>query len=114
VNRFGVTLLWILAALLAFFIIAPRLLVLRDEPPRASAAKAQIEQLMTALHTFHCDVGAYPTEEQGLQALRPYLQKEVPLDPWGHPYQYSLVNGRPRIVSRGVGSPDGAISSDGR
>jgi general secretion pathway protein G len=45
------------------------------------------------------DTGVFPATEQGLNALRvrpegltqwsgPYLPQDVPLDPWGHPYQY--------------------------
>lgn len=67
----------------------------------AGAAKAQIEALAKALDTYRLDVGAYPKTESGLQALMvrpvgesrwqgPYLQKEVPMDPWGHPYIYRL------------------------
>jgi general secretion pathway protein G len=66
---------------------------------KQKAAKAQIALLETALDTYRLDVGKYPTTNQGLQALRvkpdgvenwdgPYLPKEVPLDPWGHPYEY--------------------------
>jgi general secretion pathway protein G len=55
----------------------------------------------TALDTYRLDVGRYPTTDQGLEALRvqphdvtkwdgPYLPKDVPLDPWGNPYQYNL------------------------
>jgi general secretion pathway protein G len=66
---------------------------------KQKAAKAQISLLETALDTFRLDVGKYPTSSQGLQALRvnpggverwdgPYLPKDVPLDPWGHPYEY--------------------------
>jgi general secretion pathway protein G len=62
-------------------------------------ARAQIEQLGKALDTYRIDVGAYPTSEQGLQALvakpdgvdrwqGPYLQKQVPGDPWGRAYRY--------------------------
>jgi general secretion pathway protein G len=62
-------------------------------------AKAQLAGLEKALDTFRLDVGRYPTTEEGLAALvnkpgtvtqwnGPYLKKEVPLDPWGHPYQY--------------------------
>lgn len=65
-----------------------------------TAARAQIEQFGKALDTYRLDVGAYPTSEQGLQALLakpdgvdrwqgPYLSKQqVPNDPWGHPYRY--------------------------
>jgi general secretion pathway protein G len=62
-------------------------------------ARAQIEQLGKALDTYRLDVGSYPTSEQGLQALiakpdgvdrwaGPYLQKQVPADPWGRAYRY--------------------------
>jgi general secretion pathway protein G len=63
-------------------------------------ARAQIEAFSKALDAYRLDVGRYPTTEEGLQALvtkpasarsrwsGPYLQKAVPSDPWGRPYQY--------------------------
>ncbi|ADQ84055.1 type II secretion system major pseudopilin GspG [Methylovorus sp. MP688] len=62
-------------------------------------AKAQIDALGKALDQYRLDTGHYPTTEQGLAALNsapsdepkwqgPYLQKTVPNDPWGKPYQY--------------------------
>lgn len=62
-------------------------------------AKAQIEAFDKALDTYRLNVGRYPTTEEGLAALLvkpatatdwngPYLKKDVPLDPWGHPYLY--------------------------
>jgi general secretion pathway protein G len=62
-------------------------------------ARAQIEQLGKALDTYRLDVGVYPTTDQGLNALvakpdgvdrwqGPYLQKQVPGDPWGRAYKY--------------------------
>lgn len=64
-----------------------------------AAARAQIEALAKALDTFRLDTGHYPSAAQGLAALRvrpagetkwngPYLQKDVPPDPWGKPYIY--------------------------
>jgi len=64
-----------------------------------SVAKMQIESLGKALDAYRLDTGHYPTTEQGLQALMtrpgdepkwrgPYLQKSVPLDPWGRAYVY--------------------------
>ncbi|HMF28638.1 MAG TPA: type II secretion system major pseudopilin GspG, partial [Candidatus Cybelea sp.] len=61
--------------------------------------QAQIAAFEKALDTYRLDVGHYPTTEQGLTALvarpqnepkwnGPYLQKAVPLDPWGKAYQY--------------------------
>ena len=66
-----------------------------------TTAKAQIEALVRALDAYRLDMGNYPDSAQGLQALvvrpadaakwnGPYLQKDVPLDPWGHPYLYKF------------------------
>ena len=63
------------------------------------AAKSQISQFESSLDQFKLDVGRYPTNDEGLQALRtkpseaanwdgPYLQKDVPMDPWGRAYVY--------------------------
>ncbi|GLZ88263.1 type II secretion system protein GspG [Metapseudomonas resinovorans] len=62
-------------------------------------ARAQIEGLVKALDIYRLEVGHYPSTEQGLTALvsapsdeprwgGPYLQKEVPQDPWGRAYVY--------------------------
>lgn len=61
--------------------------------------KAQIVGLEKALQQYRLDVGRYPTTEQGLAALMtkpanvnkwagPYLEKNVPTDPWGRPYVF--------------------------
>ena len=69
---------------------------------KIQAARSQIELFGMALDAYRLDNDAYPTTEQGLQALRslptaeplpqrwrgPYLRKELPLDPWGHAYVY--------------------------
>jgi len=66
-----------------------------------TVAKAQLEGLSKAVDTFRIDVGRYPGADEGLRVLMvkpenasgwngPYLKKEVPLDPWGHPYVYKL------------------------
>ena len=63
------------------------------------AAQAQVAAFQKALDTYRLEVGRYPSSEQGLNALvtrpsnepkwgGPYLQKSVPLDPWGNAYQY--------------------------
>jgi general secretion pathway protein G len=63
------------------------------------AAQAQVAALRSALDTYRLDMGGYPSTEQGLAPLLsrpangakwngPYLQRAVPLDPWGKPYQY--------------------------
>ena len=67
---------------------------------QVKAARAQIEEIGKAIDQYRIDVGHPPTTEQGLAALNaqppgeqnwagPYLQKNVPLDPWGSPYVYA-------------------------
>jgi general secretion pathway protein G len=66
------------------------------------AAKAQIDALTKALGTYRIDTGKFPSTEQGLNVLTvkpaaesrwagPYLQKALPNDPWGRPYQYTKL-----------------------
>ena len=90
---------------------------------RPVAARMQIAAWMTALDAYKADVGNFPSDSEGLTALRtnpgvarwngPYLRSEVPKDPWGAPYQYSIVAGQPRVLSLG-GSARGVrpISSE--
>lgn len=92
----------------------------QEEKAKLKAARAQIELLATALDTFRLDVGRYPTSEEGLQALRqkpgglerwdgPYLKKDIPLDPWGKPYNYKSPgdHGPYDIISYGADSVPG-------
>ena len=63
-------------------------------------ARIEMKSMSTALDLFLLDVGRYPTQQEGLQALvanpgglqswhGPYLKTTVlPNDPWGRPYQY--------------------------
>ena len=64
-------------------------------------AKAQINSLRKALDIYRLDNGKYPDQQEGLNALLvppqgntkwhgPYLQKDIPNDPWEHPYIYRI------------------------
>jgi general secretion pathway protein G len=79
-------------------LVAPRFF---DQVSKSNTkiARAQIDSLEKALDQYRLDVGAYPTTEQGLDALNakpqnlekwagPYLKKAVPPDPWGQRYLY--------------------------
>lgn len=86
-------------------------------------AKAQIESFHRALASYRLDVGAFPTTEEGLNALvvkpaaapaakwsGPYLSKAIPLDPWGRAYIYRFPSGKGDydIISYGKdGQPGG-------
>lgn len=71
----------------------------RSEQARIAVAQADIDlNIATALKLYDVDNGAFPTTEEGLDALLeapgsaknwkgPYLEKK-PLDPWGNVYQY--------------------------
>ena len=87
-----------------------------------TVAKVQIEALGKALDTFRVDVGRYPSTEEGLSALvqkpgsitgwnGPYMTKDIPMDPWGHPYQLRSPGASTdiEIISYGKdGQPGGA------
>jgi general secretion pathway protein G len=90
--------LFILGLLAA--LVAPRLMG-RVGKAKQKSAQAQMQMLSTALDLFHLDIGRYPTEEEGLKALYrkpetssswagPYLNKDVPKDPWGRDYAYKF------------------------
>jgi len=79
-------------------IVAPKLMGHLSRSER-TAAKAQIDALDKALEAYRIDMDRYPSTSEGLAALRrsplgdarwrgPYLKADVPLDPWGTPYQY--------------------------
>ena len=82
-------------------VVAPTVLNRADEA-RVGKVLADFKNIETALKIYRLDNFAYPTTEQGLEALveastldpEPrnfkeggYLE-EVPLDPWGRPYLY--------------------------
>lgn len=99
----GFTLLELLVVILIIGlltgIVAPRFLnqIGRSE---VTTAKAQIDAFDKALQAYRIDMGRFPSTSEGLQALLtppsneprwrgPYLKGNVPLDPWGMPYNYT-------------------------
>ena len=112
----------VIIGLLAGF-VAPRYFA-QVGKSRVKAAHAQIDALDKALEQFRLDVGRLPTSEEGLAALNaapsgisnwegPYLKKDVPIDPWGHPYVYKYPGDHgddPYLISYGA---DGAPGGDG-
>ncbi len=51
-------------------------------------AQAQIELLGQALDLYRLETHKYPTSDVGLNAIKPYLKKNIPKDPWGNDYVY--------------------------
>lgn len=92
----------------------------RINPAKQSVARAQIENFMTALDSYFLDSGKFPTQQQGLAALRvrqegdskwngPYLKKDIPSDPWGNPFVYRTPgrNGGYEVISYGADGKEG-------
>lgn len=50
--------------------------------------QVQIELLGQALDLYRLEKHKYPGSDEGLQAIRTYLKKDVPKDPWGNDYVY--------------------------
>lgn len=97
-------------------LVGPRVLNYLSEL-RVKTAKLQIEGFNSALDLFYMDTGRYPSSSEGLEALAqrpsdvevwngPYIKgSRVPLDPWGHPYQYHASGDRlPPYVIVSLGS----------
>src|SRR4051812_16436326 len=88
---------------------------------QSDTAKAQISSLDGLIQQYALDIGSFPTTDQGLNALNqapgdlrnpakwrgPYSNKEIPDDPWGHPYQYELTGDQFRIWSYGPDRQNG-------
>lgn len=126
-KRRGFTLIELMVVILILAILAalivPRVVGRTGEAKRAKAA-SDIATLNAALQQFHIHNDRYPTNEEGLQALRqapqdapnwrgPYLDKPLPPDPWGFDYVYTTPgpNGQDYIVeSYGA---DGQPGGDG-
>ncbi len=84
-------------------LIVPRIMGALDrESPRI--ALIQVKSLRGSVENLRLDIGRYPSAQEGLSLLvakpsdaaisarwrGPYLETDqVPLDPWGKPYQYS-------------------------
>lgn len=123
----GFTLIEILIALVLLGLLAtiayPQVIKFLEK--KADIAKVQIESLKSGLDFYRLDVGRYPTQEEGLNALvvapanqprwnGPYLKtRQIPLDPWGRAYVYripSRVGQAYDLLSLGA---DGVEGGDG-
>lgn len=125
----GFTLLELLVVILIIGlltgIVAPRFMsqISRSE---TTAARAQIDAFDKAIQAFRIDMGRYPSDAEGLRALvtpvgsdarwrGPYLKDNVPLDPWGSPYQYRFPSSRSKdfdLVSLGRDKAAGGSGDD--
>lgn len=72
-------------------------------------AQAQIEMLGQALDLYRLENHKYPTTEEGLEAIKNYLKKNLPKDPWGNEYVYSAPgnHGDYDLISYGADKTEG-------
>lgn len=87
-------------------------------------AKLQVKELTLALDLFQLDVGRFPTDQEGLEALLkapggaanwrgPYLKTEAAImDPWGREFRYASTGESPGYAIGSYGA-DGAPGGDG-
>lgn len=92
---------------------------------RAKTAQLQLNNIASGVEMFRSDVGRYPTESEGLQALLspgaeiegwtgPYIKEAQALtDPWGGQVTYKLVDAGRGFVVTSLGA-DGAANGTGR
>jgi general secretion pathway protein G len=131
-RQAGFTLLEILVVLTIIALVAafvgPRLMAQLDRS-KVTAAKVQIRSLTSSLETMRLDLGRYPTDREGLALLveapaaatedgalwqGPYLETDVPQDPWGRPYVYrapATAEGRPLVISLGADGVEGGTGN---
>ncbi|GIL41789.1 type II secretion system major pseudopilin GspG [Roseiterribacter gracilis] len=101
----------------------------RLDRSKVTAAETQVKLLKSALDTMKLDLGRYPDAQEGLQlllvppadpALRrrwtgPYLDGQVPVDPWGRAYVYDpkpAANGPVTLYSLGADGKPGGTDLD--
>ena len=77
-------------------------------------ARAQIDALEKAVDQYRLDNRRYPTNEEGLAAVQPYLKKALPNDPWGRPYLYRTPGEKTdyEVVSYGRDGKPGGSGED--
>jgi len=108
-------------------LVGPRLFNQVDRS-KVTTAKAQARSLKTSLDAMRLDLGRYPTQAEGLALLitppseqgartlwaGPYIDGEMPLDPWGNAYRYEVpakdsagFDLQPKVISYGADNEPG-------
>jgi len=125
-RQAGFTLIELLVVMvimgLLAMLVGPNLLSQVDKA-KPKIARTQIVNYATAVEMFKLDVGRYPTEDEGLEALRqdpsgvkrwdgPYVKKKIPADPWDKAYVYRTAGRQFEILSYGADGVEGGSGLD--
>ena len=98
---------FLLATVLAFLIVH-----LTNDPslsPKQRQARGEIRRVDKLFKDFYRVMGRYPSEQEAFTTIvQAGVMKEVPVDPWGRPYRYVLIEGEGHVLSLGEdGAPGG-------
>lgn len=129
-RQSGFTLLEMIVVLviigLIMGLVGPRLFSQADKA-KVQTAQTQVKMLRGALETMRLDISKFPSAQEGLGLLvnkptdsaiadrwhGPYIDNDVPQDPWGRPYQYSPdPSGRQPFTLYSYGA-DGKLGGEG-
>jgi general secretion pathway protein G len=123
-RHFGFTLIELLIVIvilgLLLSLVAPAMFSKVSSSQRKTAL-AQMQMITTSLDTYRLDLGEYPATLDELRRSTkkgwdgPYLPRDVPLDPWGNPYVYTVPgeDGKPyAILSYGKDGRPGGEGDD--
>lgn len=91
-NEDGFTLVEVMVTLVIIGLLTT-FVVLNVLPAQGKAqvqkVRGDITAIETAMEMYKLDKFAYPTEQEGLEALvASGIIKKMSLDPWGNPYEY--------------------------
>lgn len=129
-KQSGFTLLEMIVVLVIIGLLAglvgPNLFRQADRA-KTQTAGTQVAMLRGSIHTYRLDVGRLPTEEEGLAVLLnkpanseigefwegPYVDGEVPNDPWNRPYIYQLRPSKTEEFSLFTYGADGRPGGEG-
>lgn len=125
----GFSLLEVIVVLMIIGLVAtlvgPRLFEQFDRS-KVTAAEVQMKSLAAALDQMRLDLNRFPNEAEGLEMLvrrpadqegwrGPYLDEDIPKDPWGNDYVYQTPSGsqgRPVLSSLGADGKSGGEGND--
>jgi general secretion pathway protein G len=126
-NGFTLVELLVVLAILGLLVAlaAPRVMKYLGSA-KSDTARIQIEKLSGILDLYRLEIGRYPTEQEGLQALvekpaesanwnGPYLKnRESLVDPWGAPYGYRSPgkHGEYDLYTLGADGKEGGEGAD--
>jgi hypothetical protein len=116
-TALGAVLVWV-ATSGSLILVHEGVARVRSVGPR-TVTKFRVMEVRNALSAYARDCGSFPSEGQGLNALRenlgvpnwagPYAETALFTDAWGNMLRYSVKDGRPRVWSCG---PDGQCGTE--